>query len=162
MSTGLPSPRLPSSLPRPKSVSSKPQPQDQTTAPKPEKTEPNAEQTIENTPANVDDELAEEFRELAISLRECDWEELQKRFTDAMNERSQAENALQKETAELLEMFIAWSQTTIVRDENRAYKRLKTRMGYTQNAEAKLEEKKKHYANVVKAFESALALLHNS
>ncbi|KAK2811929.1 hypothetical protein FQN50_001636 [Emmonsiellopsis sp. PD_5] len=106
MSSGLPSPRLPSSLPRPKSVSSKPQPQEQTTAPKPEKTESNAGQTIENTPANVDDELAEEFRELAISLRECDWEELQKRFTDAMNERSQAENALQKETAELLEVGI--------------------------------------------------------
>ncbi|PGG98572.1 hypothetical protein AJ79_08825 [Helicocarpus griseus UAMH5409] len=121
-----------------------------------EKPEAMAEHVPEDTSL---DGIAEEYHDFALSLRGCDWDQLQRKFGEAMDQRSQAENALQKETAELLEMFISWSQTTIFRDEDRAYKRFKTRMGFAQNSEAKLEEKKKHYANVVKAFENALALL---
>ncbi|KAI1906548.1 hypothetical protein LOZ12_003730 [Ophidiomyces ophidiicola] len=98
---------------------------------------------------------------MAKSLRNCSWEQLQERFIEAMDERSDMENALQKETADLLEVFIAWSQTTVFADEDRAYKRFKTRMDYVQTSEDRLEDKKQHYANVVKAFESALALLRD-
>ncbi|EGD85595.1 hypothetical protein H112_06504 [Trichophyton rubrum D6] len=96
---------------------------------------------------------------LARELEGCTWEQLQQRFAEEMDERSRAENILQKETADLLEVFMAWSQTTTFRDEDRAYKRFKTRMDHVQKSETNLEEKKVHYANVVKAFESALALL---
>ncbi|EGE01211.1 hypothetical protein TEQG_00264 [Trichophyton equinum CBS 127.97] len=96
---------------------------------------------------------------LARELEGYTWEQLQQRFAEEMDERSKAENILQKETADLLEVFMAWSQTTTFRDEDRAYKRFKTRMDHVQRSETNLEEKKAHYANVVKAFESALALL---
>ncbi|KAE8334830.1 hypothetical protein BDV24DRAFT_145058 [Aspergillus arachidicola] len=56
---------------------------------------------------------------------------------------------------------MAWSQTTVVRDEARALKRFKTQMQHVQNSEEDLEKKRKHYVDVVKAFESALALLND-
>ncbi|KAI2044014.1 hypothetical protein LOZ39_003478 [Ophidiomyces ophidiicola] len=65
---------------------------------------------------------------MAKSLRNCSWEQLQERFIEAMDERSDMENALQKETADLLEVFIAWSQTTVFADEDRAYKRCGIRL----------------------------------
>ncbi|KAI5278644.1 hypothetical protein KEM52_004628, partial [Ascosphaera acerosa] len=61
-----------------------------------------------------------------------------------MEARTQAEMGLQRETADLLEMFISWSQTTVLRDEERAYKRFKTRMGFVRNSERRLDEKKQH------------------
>ncbi|EEH17473.1 hypothetical protein PABG_00036 [Paracoccidioides brasiliensis Pb03] len=135
----------------------------------PEKVDPDSTPKAENTGTGPDipqdairkeeDAVGEAYHGLALSLHDCDWEQLQKKFTDAMDERTQVEMTLHRETAELLEMFIAWSQTTVSCDEDRAYKRFKTRMSFTQNHETKLEEKKKHYADVVKAFENALALL---
>ncbi|KKZ63988.1 hypothetical protein EMCG_01742 [[Emmonsia] crescens] len=150
----------PSLIPRPVAGNVVPEKEDPETGPNAEKPETSVEHIPEDVSSKTEDRVVDdEYEKLAASLRDCDWEQLQKKFTDAMDERSQAEMALQKETAELLEMFIAWSQTTAYRDEDRAYKRFKTRMGFAQNSEAKLEEKKKHYANVVKAFENALALL---
>ncbi|KAG5304893.1 hypothetical protein I7I50_05128 [Histoplasma capsulatum G186AR] len=105
----------------------------------------NLEASAEHIPQDAaEDGVVDEYEKLALSLRDCDWEQLQKEFADAMDERSQVEMALHKETAELLEMFTAWSQTTAYRDEDRAYKRFKTRMGFAQTSETKLEEKKKH------------------
>ncbi|KAI5304886.1 hypothetical protein KEM56_005760 [Ascosphaera pollenicola] len=95
-----------------------------------------------------------QLKELELSLQSYDWETLQERFAEAMEERTQDEMVLQRETADLLE-------TTVLRDEDRAYKRFKTRMGFVQHSEMQLEDKKHHYANVVKAFESALALLRD-
>lgn len=46
-----------------------------------------------------------------------------------------------------------------VGEEERAGKRLRTRMAFVQQKEESLEEKRLHYVKVVKAFESALALL---
>ncbi|OAX83065.1 hypothetical protein ACJ72_02583 [Emergomyces africanus] len=149
----------PSLIPRPVTGNSVYGQLDPSTSPNAQNQETNAEHTLEDSSRETEDRAIDAYENLALSLRDCDWEQLQKKFTDAMDERSQAERVLQKETAEILEIFISWSQTTAYRDEDRAYKRLKTRMGFAQNSEAKLEEKKKHYANVVKAFENALALL---
>lgn len=64
----------------------------------------------------------------------------------------------------LLQVFVAWSQTTVLRDEDRALKRLdwiislfirriiqliwlyrfKTQMQHVQNSEERLENKRKH------------------
>lgn len=75
-------------------------------------------------------------------------------------------------------MFKAWASTISVHDEDRASKRLRTRIAYTQNSEEALEAKRQHCRfpslgvllledllngridiKVVQAFESALALL---
>ncbi|KAJ9272273.1 hypothetical protein DTO212C5_1458 [Paecilomyces variotii] len=93
------------------------------------------------------------------NLHECSWEVLQEKFSTAMETHAQAEQELRDQTAKLLEVFMTWSQVAVSYDEDRAFKRFKTRMQHVQNSETKLEDKKKHYANVVKAFESALALL---
>lgn len=94
-----------------------------------------------------EEEEDSKLREFEMSLQSYDWETLQNKFAEAMEERTQAEMALQRETADLLEvgwanpilalstfyrpstssnchqMFISWSQTTGLRDEDRAYKR---------------------------------------
>ncbi|CEO58533.1 hypothetical protein PMG11_03250 [Penicillium brasilianum] len=97
---------------------------------------------------------------LTQRLEDCDWDQLQEKYTDAMDEHSHVEDDLRAETAKLLEVFSAWSQTTVLQDEKRALKRFKTQMQHVQNSELSLESKKKHYTEVVKAFQSALALLN--
>ncbi|RAL07487.1 uncharacterized protein BO97DRAFT_378465 [Aspergillus homomorphus CBS 101889] len=87
------------------------------------------------------------------------WKELQDKYVDLMEQHKKAEDALRNHTSRLLEVFMAWSQTTIMRDEKRALRRFKTQMQHVQNSEETLKKKKKHYTDVVKAFESALALL---
>ncbi|KAK2741031.1 hypothetical protein FQN57_005767 [Myotisia sp. PD_48] len=108
--------------------------------------------------------IPDPWANLASDLQSYSWEELQQCFVEEMDERSKSENLLQKESADLLEVsptgvFITWSQTTVFHDEDRAYKRFKTRMDYVRKSEETLEEKKKHYSSVIKAFENALALL---
>ncbi|KAJ5358591.1 uncharacterized protein N7496_011004 [Penicillium cataractarum] len=98
---------------------------------------------------------------LTRGLEDCDWDQLQEKYTDAMDEHSRVEDDLRAETAKLLEVFTAWSQTTVLQDEKRALKRFKTQMQHVQNSEVSLESKKKHYMDVVKAFQSALALLND-
>ncbi|RAH70970.1 uncharacterized protein BO66DRAFT_391414 [Aspergillus aculeatinus CBS 121060] len=93
------------------------------------------------------------------NLDAYNWKELENRYNKAMEQHKEAENALQNHILRMLEIFMAWSQTTITRDETRAFKRFKTQMQHVQNSEASLENKKRHYTDVVKAFESALALL---
>ncbi|KAJ5242362.1 uncharacterized protein N7469_000689 [Penicillium citrinum] len=98
---------------------------------------------------------------LTQGLTECDWDQLQEKYTDAMDEHSRVEEELRVETARLLEIFTAWSQTTVQQDEKRALKRFKTQVQHVQNSEVSVENKKKHYNDVVKAFQSALALLND-
>ncbi|KAJ5147700.1 hypothetical protein N7526_001052 [Penicillium atrosanguineum] len=80
---------------------------------------------------------------LTQGLEEFDWEQLQEKYTDAMNEHSRVEEDLRVETAKLLEVFTAWSQTTVLQDEQRALKRFKTQMQHVQNSEIVVESKKK-------------------
>ncbi|KAJ5612425.1 hypothetical protein N7510_005619 [Penicillium lagena] len=116
---------------------------------------------------------------LVHGLEACDWEQLQHRYTDAMDEYGRMEENLRAEAATLLEIFTAWSQTTVLQDENRAFKRFdylhfpfletnltsgrfKTQMQHVQHSEVNVEHKKQHCQDmeVVKAFESALKLLN--
>ncbi|KAF7593876.1 hypothetical protein BBP40_010687 [Aspergillus hancockii] len=94
-------------------------------------------------------------------LRNYDWEHLEEHYTNAMKIHGVAEEDLRAQISKLLEVFMAWSQTTVVRDEVRALKRFKTQVQHVQNSEEVLEKKRKHSdVDVVKAFESALALLN--
>ncbi|KAE8376190.1 hypothetical protein BDV26DRAFT_294322 [Aspergillus bertholletiae] len=106
----------------------------------------------------------EDPRNLMLSsedLLNYDWGRLQEHYASTMEKHGTAEEDLRAQISKLLEVFIAWSQTAIVRDETRALKRFKTQMQHVQNSEEDLEKKRKHYVNVVKAFESALALLND-
>ncbi|KAJ5139135.1 uncharacterized protein N7515_003983 [Penicillium bovifimosum] len=109
--------------------------------------------------ARIHDEL-QIVSQLTQGLENCDWEQLQGKYTDAMEEHGRVEENLRVETAKLLEVFMAWSQTTVSQDENRALKRFKTQMQHVQHSEVNVDNKKKHYAEVVKAFQNALALLN--
>lgn len=44
------------------------------------------------------------LQELRLNLNECNWEQLEERYADAMNEHSTVEESLQAEMAELLEV----------------------------------------------------------
>ncbi|KAJ5753860.1 uncharacterized protein N7511_008013 [Penicillium nucicola] len=113
----------------------------------------------EALPATAQDEVPL-VSQLTQGLGDCDWEQLQTKYSDAMEEHSRVEENLRLETAKLLEIFMAWSQTTVLQDENRALKRFKTQMQHVQHSEVSMENKRKHYMEVVKAFQSALALLN--
>ncbi|CRG92200.1 hypothetical protein PISL3812_09256 [Talaromyces islandicus] len=81
-------------------------------------------------------------------LQNCSWPQLMEMFSSALREHEQLDHDLQGQAADLLKVFVTWSEVTISRDEDRSYKRFQTRMQYVQNAEQELAEKKKHYANV--------------
>ncbi|OQD78140.1 hypothetical protein PENDEC_c001G00264 [Penicillium decumbens] len=122
-----------------------------------------AEAVQEASPKPVKAAVNAEFplvARLTQGLEECNWEQLQDKYTDAMDEHRRVEEDLRVETAKLLEIFSAWSQTTVLQDEQRALKRFKTQMQHVQNSEISVENKKKHYMEVVRAFQSALALLN--
>ncbi|KAJ5915357.1 hypothetical protein N7466_011290 [Penicillium verhagenii] len=97
---------------------------------------------------------------LTQGLDHCDWDQLQEKYTYAMDEHSRVEENFRVQTTKLLDAFTSWSQTAVLKDEQRALKRFKTQMEHVQNSEVNVENKKKHYMEVVKAFQSALALLN--
>lgn len=87
------------------------------------------------------------------------WDDLEDRFLRKMEECQHREEEIEKEFAEWCLVFKAWASTTREYEEERAHKRLRTRMAWVNNSEHSLEEKRQHYIKVVQAFESALALL---
>ncbi|RDH28116.1 hypothetical protein BDQ94DRAFT_152576 [Aspergillus welwitschiae] len=95
------------------------------------------------------------------NLIDYDWDQLQEEYIASMEKHENAEKELRNRVTKLLEIFMAWSETTIMRDEIRALKRFKTQMKHVQTSEDDLELKRKHYVDVVKAFQSALALLND-
>lgn len=94
-----------------------------------------------------------------VRLEEYDWEELEEQFSKRMEAFKAVEENIWQEWRDWGEVFKAWASTISVHDEDRASKRLRTRIAYTQNSEEALEAKRQHYIKVVQAFESALALL---
>ncbi|KAA6415890.1 MAG: hypothetical protein FRX48_00609 [Lasallia pustulata] len=97
--------------------------------------------------------------DLKDRIDDFDWDELEMRFQGKMAECKHVEEEIYKEFNNLLEVFNAWASAVSIHENDRASKRLKTRMSYVQGAESGLEDKRQHYVKVVKAFESALALL---
>ncbi|RHZ54657.1 hypothetical protein CDV55_102036 [Aspergillus turcosus] len=100
-------------------------------------------------------------QQLAEDLSQCHWAKLQQLYSDIMKQHGDAEEELRARSLKLLEIFNSWSQSAVLRDESRALKRFKTQSQHVQTSEEDLENRRKHYADVVKAFENALALLNN-
>ncbi|KAI9728915.1 MAG: hypothetical protein M1835_003662, partial [Candelina submexicana] len=94
-----------------------------------------------------------------MPIEGLDWEDLEERFRKEMAAKDREEREIYEDFNRLMAIFVIWSQEGQTHENDRALKRLKTRMNYVQGSEKRLRQKSDHYQNVVKAFESALALL---
>ncbi|KAL4940500.1 hypothetical protein BDV06DRAFT_196436 [Aspergillus oleicola] len=103
----------------------------------------------------------EDGAQLKESIKDHDWSQLESNYIQMMDQHQKSEEEFRDHITRLLEVFTAWSQTAAKHDETRALKRFKTQMHHVQNSEESLEKKRKHYMDVVQAFESALALLND-
>ncbi|KAL3494205.1 hypothetical protein BJX62DRAFT_234577 [Aspergillus germanicus] len=112
-------------------------------------------------PATEPHDPLENESQLKERIKDCDWSELESSYIQMMEEHEKAEGELRDQITKLLQIFTSWSQTTVAHDETRALKRFRTQMNHVQNSEESLEKKRNHYMDVVKAFESALALLND-
>ncbi|UNI23451.1 hypothetical protein JDV02_009269 [Purpureocillium takamizusanense] len=88
-----------------------------------------------------------------------DWEDFEARYEAALREADDSEREILKEAESLSKYFRVWAAAASVHDDERAIKRLRTRQRFVNLSEEKAAQKQQHYEEVVKAFESALALL---
>ncbi|SPO07687.1 uncharacterized protein DNG_10382 [Cephalotrichum gorgonifer] len=92
-------------------------------------------------------------------LAPFDWEDFQSRYEEALAEIDKDELAILKEFEGLSKYFNVWASSASARDNERATKRLQTRQRYVSLSEENMAQKQKHYDEVLRAFQSALALL---
>ncbi|KAF5631978.1 uncharacterized protein FTJAE_7708 [Fusarium tjaetaba] len=92
-------------------------------------------------------------------LEPFDWDEFEARYEAALQEADEREREILKEADALSKYFKIWAASASGHDDERAAKRLQTRRRFVNLAENKMERKQQHYDQVVRAFESALALL---
>ncbi|KAF2967489.1 hypothetical protein GQX73_g6112 [Xylaria multiplex] len=95
-------------------------------------------------------------------LAPFDWEDFKDRYEKALQEADEKEKQMLEEFAQLVKYFNVWASASSTHDNERAMKRLQTRERYVSLSEQSLSQKKQHLAEVVKAFQSALALLSAS
>ncbi|KAM3442249.1 hypothetical protein MY4824_001261 [Beauveria thailandica] len=95
-------------------------------------------------------------------LHAFDWEAFESRYEAALLKASEEETAILKEAESLSKYFQVWATAASSHDNARSVKRLQTRQRFVNLSEEKLSQKQKHYVEVVRAFESALALLKSS
>ncbi|KAH7269478.1 uncharacterized protein BKA55DRAFT_682569 [Fusarium redolens] len=93
------------------------------------------------------------------ALEPFDWDEFEARYEAALQEADEREREILKEADALSKYFKIWAASASAHDDERAAKRLQTRRRFVNLAEDKMERKQQHYDQVVRAFESALALL---
>ncbi|POR38041.1 Uncharacterized protein TPAR_01769 [Tolypocladium paradoxum] len=92
-------------------------------------------------------------------LAPFDWDEFEARYEKALREADDHEREILKEAEGLSKYFQAWASAASAHDDERAVKRLRTRQRFVNLSEEKAAQKQQHYEEVVRAFESALALL---
>ena len=80
----------------------------------------------------------------SVRLEEYDWAELESQFSKRMEAFKTVEEGIWEEWRGWGEIFGAWASTISVHDEERASKRLRTRIAFTQNSEEGLEAKRMH------------------
>ncbi|KAK4229509.1 hypothetical protein QBC38DRAFT_359261 [Podospora fimiseda] len=92
-------------------------------------------------------------------LAPFDWEDFEARYEEALANADEEEKKLLAEFEDLIKFFNVWATSASAHDAERGVKRLQTRERYVKIAEQSLSQKKKHLTEVVRAFQSALALL---
>ncbi|KAL8400085.1 hypothetical protein RB594_000479 [Gaeumannomyces avenae] len=88
-----------------------------------------------------------------------DWEEFETLYEQALAKANEEERELLHEFDSLIKYFNVWASAASAHDNERAVKRLQTRERYVRIAEQSLSQRKQHLTEVVRAFQSALALL---
>ncbi|KAG6004731.1 hypothetical protein E4U21_000823 [Claviceps maximensis] len=91
-----------------------------------------------------------------------DWEQFEARYESALKEADGVERDILQEAQSLSKYFKTWASAASAHDDERAVKRLRTRQRFVNLSEEKMTQKQKHYEEVVRAFESALALLKST
>ncbi|KAG5929603.1 hypothetical protein E4U42_005308 [Claviceps africana] len=91
-----------------------------------------------------------------------DWEQFEARYESALKEADEEERDILQEAQSLSKYFQTWAAAASAHDDERAVKRLRTRQRFVNLSEEKMAQKQKHYEEVVRAFESALALLKST
>ncbi|KAG5984103.1 hypothetical protein E4U55_005977 [Claviceps digitariae] len=91
-----------------------------------------------------------------------DWEQFEARYEAALKEADGEERDILQEAQSLSKYFQTWASAASAHDDERAVKRLRTRQRFVNLSEEKMAQKQKHYEEVVRAFESALALLRST
>ncbi|KAJ0161904.1 hypothetical protein CTA2_5417 [Colletotrichum tanaceti] len=91
-----------------------------------------------------------------------DWEEFEARYEKALAEADEKERELLLEFDSLVKYFNVWASTSSAHDNERAVKRLHTRQRYVNLAEKNMAQREEHMTEVLRAFQSALALLSRS
>ncbi|KAK0733587.1 hypothetical protein B0T26DRAFT_736499 [Lasiosphaeria miniovina] len=107
-------------------------------------------------------EISERSPSTPGHLAPFDWEEFESRYEEALADSGHQEQELLEEFEALIKYFNVWASAASVHDSERGVKRLQTRERYVKIAEQSLSQKKKHLTEVVRAFQSALALLSQS
>ncbi|KAI1089780.1 hypothetical protein F5B19DRAFT_465860 [Rostrohypoxylon terebratum] len=92
-------------------------------------------------------------------LAAFDWDDFEDRYEKALQEADEQERQLLEEFDSLVKYFNMWASASSTHDNERAAKRLQTRERHVRLSEQTLLQKKQHLSEVVKAFQSALALL---
>ncbi|KAF1836658.1 hypothetical protein BDW02DRAFT_566750 [Decorospora gaudefroyi] len=113
----------------------------------------------EQADVNAEDLSEEENTDPAERIEDFDWDDLHHRYHEAIKKCHGDEAELMQEWESLMAYFRVWANSGHEHETDRTYSRLRTRMTYVQHSEAQLEQKRNHYINVVRAFESALNLL---
>ncbi|KAI1804715.1 hypothetical protein F4811DRAFT_552583 [Daldinia bambusicola] len=91
-----------------------------------------------------------------------DWEDFEDRYEKALQEADEQEKNILEEFETLVKYFNVWASASSAHDNERAVKRLQTRERHVRLSEQALLQKKQHLSEVVKAFQSALALLRST
>lgn len=92
-------------------------------------------------------------------LPQFDWHDFQSRYEKALGEADEYERVVLDEFEHLSKYFHVWASASATHDNGRATKRLQTRQRYVTLSEESMAQKQKHYDEVLRAFQSALALL---
>ncbi|MCJ1402605.1 hypothetical protein MMC11_005825 [Xylographa trunciseda] len=88
-----------------------------------------------------------------IHIPAFDWASLEERYDADMQTCAARETALFEEFNEAIranistQLFESWASVTTTHENERSYKRLKTRMSYVQGDEHRLEKKRQHWTN---------------
>ncbi|KAL0474307.1 hypothetical protein QR685DRAFT_509423 [Neurospora intermedia] len=96
------------------------------------------------------------------TLPNFDWDDFVTRYTESLSAADAQEQELLEEFQQLVQYFNVWASSSSAHDTDRAVKRLQTRERYVRLSEQNLAQRRKHLTEVVRAFQSALALLSQS
>ncbi|KAG9577792.1 hypothetical protein KCU77_g7657, partial [Aureobasidium melanogenum] len=88
-----------------------------------------------------------------------DWQKLETDYLNAMAQCKAEEDAHLQEFASLSQFFGVWAETISGHEQKRSHQRLKTQSALVMRKEEELEERRKHYVQVVQAFRMALSML---